>query len=352
MKKQSAALGVFFALLATLAPAVGAGGQAVNSLKSVTFQKTEKGLDLTIAVDGEFLYQVQALSNPTRLAVDLSPLSKIDARPVYEVNQAGLISIRTGQLTPFIARVFIDFSEAMPGYEIARIDAGLIIRFGGSAKPAERQAATALPVREQPEQTMKPVEASAETEPGETREGFAITMIGFNIGSYQIPSDQFKEIYGADATQTFGLSLSRTLVQYQGLSFDVEGGIRFYTKIGASTLTQTEATFNMTPISLAGRLNYQWKYFQLFVGYGLDWYSYTETSTLANTTGNANGNHFTAGIYLIPPMLDGLLRLKAYYKSTKVTATSNGIIIDLGGNEYGLGLSLGFNLFRKGVLSF
>jgi hypothetical protein len=352
MKKQVAALGVFLALLAALSPAP-AAGQAATSLKAVTFLKTEKGLDVTIGVEGEFLYQAQTLANPTRLAVDLSPLSKIDAQAFYDVNQAGLTSIRTGQFTPLIARVVIDFSGAMPGYEIVKTGAGLVIRFAGEAKPAVAPP----PVREQPVpqrpvQIVKPVEGPAETGTAETREGFANTMIGAQMGSYQIPSSEFKEIYGPDAAQTFGFSLSRTLIQSGGLSLDVEGGIRFFSKDGASTLSQEVATFKMTPISLAGRLNYQWKYFQVFVGYGLDWYSYTETSAIANTTGNANGNHFTAGIYLIPPLLDGLLRLKVYYKFTKVTALENGVSIDLGGNEYGVGLSFGFNILKKGVLAF
>jgi hypothetical protein len=349
MKKQLAALGVLLALLAALAPTLGAG-QAVNSLKTVTFQKTGRGLDVTIAIDGEFLFQAQVLSNPTRLAVDLSPLSKIDAQPLYEVNQAGLTSIRTGQFTPLIARVVIDFSGAMPGYEIAKIDTGLVIRFGGEAKAAP--PVREQPVREQPVQIVKPIETPAESKTVETREGFMNTMIGFNVGSYQIPSDRFKEIYGADATQAFGLSLSRTFVQYKNLSLDAEWGIRFYSKTGASTLSQETATFKMTPISLAARLNYQAKYFQVFVGYGLDWYSYTETSAIANTTGNVNGHHFTAGIYLIPPVLDGMIRVKAYYKFTSVTASSNGIAVDLGGNEYGLGLSFGFNVFQKAVFAF
>lgn len=352
MKKRIAALGVFLALMAALSPAP-AAGQSATSLKALTFLKTDKGLDVTIGVEGEFLYQVQTLANPTRLAVDLSPLSKIEAQAFYDVNQAGLTSIRTGQFTPLIARLVIDFSGAMPGYEIAKTDAGLVIRFAGEAKPAVPDP----PVREQPVlqrpvQIVKPVETPAETEPGKTRKGFANTMIGAQTGSYQVPSDRFKEIYGPDTTQTFGLSLSRTFAQFKDLSLDVEWGIRFYSKTGASTLSQESATFKMTPISLAGRLNYQAKYFQVFVGYGLDWYSYTETSTIADTTGSANGHHFTAGLYLIPPVLNGMIRVKAYYKFTNVTAISNGIEVDLGGNEYGVGLSFGFNLFQKAVFAF
>jgi hypothetical protein len=150
-----------------------------------------------------------------------------------------------------------------------------------------------------------------------------------------------------------GFSLSRALVQVGGFSLDVEGGLRFYSKTGASTLSQEATTFKINPmISLSARLNYEWKYVQLFVGGGLDWYSYAETSTIANTTGKSNGSHFMAGIYLIPPVLDSMLRVKIYYKFTKVAATANGITVQLGGNEYGVGLSLGFNLFKQGVLSF
>ncbi len=354
MRKQIAAFGVLLALLAALAPTL-AAGQAVNTLKAVSLQKTDKGIDVTIAVYGEFLYQAQALSNPTRLAIDLSPLSKIEAQPFYEVNQFGLTSIRTGQFTPLIARVVFDFGGTMPGYEIAKTATGLVVRFGGVAKAAvAAPPVREQPVRERPVQVVKPVETHAEIGTSENREGFANTMIGAQTASYQIPSDQFKEIYGSDAVQTFGLSLSRTFAQYKNLSLDVEWGIRFYSKNGAATLTQEPATFKMTPISLAARLNYQWKYFQVFVGYGLDWYSYSETSTLTPepTKGKANGHHFTAGIYLIPPVLDGMLRLKAYYKFTNVTAVQNGISVDLGGNEYGVGLSFGFNVFQKAVFAF
>jgi hypothetical protein len=353
MHKRILALAAILALFAS-ATAVPAAAQAANSLKAVSFQKTDKGIDVMVRVEGEFLSQVQGLSNPTRIAIDLSPLSRIEAQPYIEVGQAGLISIRTGQYSPLIARVVLDFSGALPGYEIAKTETGLVIRISTTAKPA----VVAPPVREQMDQEQRiqqrnaaeATEATAGTRGG--REGFANTMIGVGFGSYQIPDIDFKEIYGQDAPTILGLSLSRTLVQFGSLALDAEGGIRFYSKAGSATLTGEAATFKMTPKSLSGRLNYQWKYFQVFIGYGLDWYSYTETSTIANTTGNANGHHFTAGMYLIPPVLDGKLRVKLYYKFTTVTALSNDISVELGGNEYGVGLSFGFNVFRKGILSF
>jgi hypothetical protein len=356
MNKRTLALVAVLALAVT-AVAIPAAAQAVNTLKSVTLQKTDKGIDVALAIDGEFLYQAQPLSNPARLAIDLSPLSKIDAPPYVQVNQGGLTEIRTSQFSPMIVRVVIDFSGALPGYEIAKTDTGLIIRFSPEAKPAARPAVAApvreQPLREQPLEQVKPAETEAEA--GEGRDGFANTMIGVGLGSYQIPAERFKEIYGGDATPTYGLSLSRTLVQYEGLSLDVEGGIRDYSKTGSSTLSQETATFKMTPKSLSFRLNYQWKFFQVFVGGGGDWYRYTETSAIQTTTGDISGSHFTAGVYLIPPVLDSMLRVKLYYKFTKIKTAPDSFNlngVELGGNEYGIGLSFGFNFFKKGILSF
>jgi hypothetical protein len=337
------------------ATAVPAAAQAVSTLKAVSFQKTDKGVDIAIAIDGEFLYQAQPLSNPARLAIDLSPLSRIDAQPFLEINQAGVTSVRTGQYSPLIARVVIDFSGSLSGYEIAKTDTGLLIHVSTEAKPAAvAPPAWDKPFRVQPTpQPQKPAETVTESETGGEREGFANTMIGIDTSSYLIPDANYTLIYGTDAPMILGFSLSRTLAQVKGFSLDVEGSLRFYSKTGASTLSQEATTFKINPMwSLSGRLNYEWKYVQIFVGGGLDWYSYSEMSTIANTSGNANGSHFTAGVYLIPPVLDSMLRVKLYYKLTKVTATANSLSVQLGGNEYGIGLSLGFNLFKQGVLSF
>jgi len=354
MFKRIPALIAVALLIATFF-AVPAAAQNVNSLKSVSFQKTETGVDVTIMVDGEFLYQVQTLANPTRLVIDFSPLARIDAQPYQEVGLAGVASIRTGQFTAMIARVVFDFAGEIPGYEVAQTEGGLLVRISKDIRPAAPQPVAAPPVqtmppapRVQPTETTETVSAA-----GENPYLFATTMIGVHAGSYLIPDTKFQEIYGTEAPMTLGLSLSQTLMRIKGFAIDVEGSIRFYSKTGASVGSAEAATFKMTPISLAGRLNYQWKYIQAFAGFGLDWYRFTETSSFAPpVTGDANGSHFTAGLYLIPPVLNGMLRLKVYYKFTKVSALANDIAVELGGNEYGVGLSLGFNFFRKGVLTF
>ena len=107
----------------------------------------------------------------------------------------------------------------------------------------------------------------------------------------------------------------------------------------------------MYPISLAGRLLYQTKYVIPFVGYGGDWFSYSEKSALADTSGSASGDHFQGGLYIIIPGMESL-RIKLYYKSTRVTAVENEIEVELGGPEIGIGVSYGFNFLNKALLSF
>jgi hypothetical protein len=89
-----------------------------------------------------------------------------------------------------------------------------------------------------------------------------------------------------------------------------------------------------------------------FLGFGADFYSYEEVSALANTTGSASGTHFQAGLYVIFPGLEAL-RLKLYYKYTSVTTDDlGGFTVGLGGAEYGLGLSFGFNVLNRVILAF
>lgn len=176
------------------------------------------------------------------------------------------------------------------------------------------------------------------------------TMIGLTAASYQIPDGGFAEVYGSKAQLIYGLNLSQTILHYRGWDVDLSLEGRTYSRSGASTLDQTSTKFSMTPISLAARVLYETKYVVPFLGAGADWYSFKETSDLASTNGTATGWHFQTGAYVVIPGLD-FLRVKIYYKFTRVKALQNEIEADLGGNEYGIGLSFGFNLLNKGAVS-
>jgi hypothetical protein len=52
----------------------------------------------------------------------------------------------------------------------------------------------------------------------------------------------------------------------------------------------------------------------------------------------------------MPPTIE-FLRIKLYYKFTKVKALENEIEVELGGNEYGVGLCFGFNFLSGAVIN-
>ena len=177
------------------------------------------------------------------------------------------------------------------------------------------------------------------------------TTVGFTVSSYQIPSDRYQAVYGSGARIIYGLNLSRTILTTGGFQLDLSLEGRTFSKSGVSTLDQTPAKLTMTPIALAGRFLYETRYVIPFVGFGADWYPYKETSDLATTSGTATGWHYQVGAYVVIPGLD-FLRVKLYYKYTRADATQNGIAVQLGGNEYGIGLSFGFSVLNKAVISF
>lgn len=361
MRKNTASMGAVFLVLAALSisswGAEGKPGQSPTTVKSIGYLKVDKGLNVTVRVDGEFGSQALVLSSPNRLVVDIAPAQKIEAQPYYEVNVFGLASIRTGQFTPSIARVIFDFSGPIPAYEIQKTETGFTVRFSMEEKKEGKPVAPPVETRFVPVVKEAKEEVKTEVIENEAKEypGFYNTSVGIMLGTFQSPSQDFQDIYGHTTDMQFGLNLTRTVLYYKGLQLDVSLEARKYSKSGYALLdgakTDIKTDFSMTPIALSGRLLYQTEYVIPFIGFGTDWYSFDEKSDLHSTSGSTSGYHFQAGAYLVFPWFDQL-RIKLYYKFTKATASVNGFDIGLGGNEYGVGLSFAFDLFKKGVLFF
>jgi hypothetical protein len=348
MKRIGTALITILTIAASLAGQVPTSGSAV--LKSIGYVKTYSGLEISVRLEGDFVHQVSVLTSPNRLVIDFAPSQKIEARPIYDVNAFGVTTVRTGQFQPQISRVIIDFSGPVPAYDIQKSESGLTVKIGLAPKPVEKPAAAAVfppPVQEiKPAQKEEAPEAGVEAESLENPPGFYNTTAGFTIGTYKSPDDRFKEVYGDQTNVQLGINLSRTLLYLKGFQLDISFEARILSLTGKSTLSGDEAKFRMIPLTLGGRLLYQTKYIIPFLGGGLDWYNYKEDSVLASTSGSASGYHFQGGVFVVIPNLD-CLRVKLYYKYTKVSATENEIDVQLGGPEYGIGLSFGFNFLNK-----
>jgi hypothetical protein len=346
MKRICISLIAVLAIAASLVAQVPGSSSAV--LKSIEYVKTDSGLEVSIRVEGNFVHQVSVQSSPNSLVIDIAPAQRIEARPTYNVNAFGVTTIRTGQFQAQISRVIFDFGGPIPAYDIQKTETGLKVKIGLAPKPVEKPV---IPVVSPP--SVQEAKPAAKEEAPETAAkgleyppGFYNTTAGFMIGTYKSPDEGYKEVYGTQTDVQFGINLSRTLLYLKGFQFDLSFEARLFSKTGKSTRSGDEAKFRMIPLTLAGRLLYQTKYVIPFLGGGIDWYNYKEDSVVASTSGSATGYHFQAGVFIAIPSLDAL-RVKLYYKYTKVTATENEIDVQLGGPEYGIGLSFGFNILNK-----
>lgn len=334
-----------------------AAGQNAAVIKNIEYIRTSGGLEVTVHVDGGFVMQTLVLSLPTRLVVDIAPATRIEAQSFYAVDALGMTSIRTGQFQPQIARVIFDFSGPLPVYAIQKTETGFVVSFTSApaptaAPPAGQKPAVEKPVaRPRPRPVEPPPSKDIESPEVSAPKEFANTSVGFLVGTYSSSSADFNEVFGNTTKMQYGLNLTRTLVTFNKFQLDASFEIRAFSATGSSTLTETETKFSMTPITIGARLLYQTKFVLLFVGAGKDFFSYDEKSDIFDTQGSASGYHYQVGVYIIIPKVESL-RVKLYYKFTKATATENDIDVGLGGNEYGIGLSYGFNILKKGLLNF
>ncbi len=317
--------------------------QDSSVLKSIYYQKLEQNLEVSITVIGNFIYQPFELKEPSRLVIDLSPVNEILCSPKMDINDFGVLSIRTAIFQPSIVRIVIDLQDQFPKYEISRTEEGLKVILGTEVTRAVIEA----PAQERiPAITKEKVSEVPKKEKG-GRENFYNTMIGLSAGSYRISDERYQEVYPGSGA-IYGLSLSRVLFSSQRLDFDISLEARTFSKTGASTVTQEESKFSVTPLSAAARCLFRTKYAIFFLGVGADHYWYKEESGLypapGYVSGSASGGHIQTGIYFVFPKLSSL-RVKLYFKLTRVLTTKNDIKANLGGREFGLGLSYGFNVF-------
>jgi len=103
----------------------------VSILKEISFQKIDIAdqLQVMIKVDGPFLIETFELTTPKRLVIDFSSVSQIDAAPITQVNDLGVLNIRAGQFQPAVARVVFDLDVRVPSHSITTLPEGVKVTF-------------------------------------------------------------------------------------------------------------------------------------------------------------------------------------------------------------------------------
>jgi hypothetical protein len=130
VSKNRTRVGRAFALvLMIFLAASGLRSQTTAVLKEVNTQKDGSRLNVQIKIDGTFTVESSFMPAPPRLVVDLTPMSQILAAPYTQIDDIGVLDIRTGQFQPDKARLVFDLSQNVPAYNIVQNAEGLKISF-------------------------------------------------------------------------------------------------------------------------------------------------------------------------------------------------------------------------------
>jgi hypothetical protein len=199
----------------------------ISVLKEVIFQKIEiaEELQVIIKVEGPFLIETFELIAPKRLVIDFTPVTMIEAEPITQVNDTGVLNIRTGQFQSTVARVVFDLDIRIPSHSITTLPDGVKVTFWQEPLPQPE-------VTEKPE--VKPEEKPGPIVPAIKRPSF-IVRGGPGLTLFLKPSfiaQTEYELYGetASITETFDQQLRPVFDLCLGKTF----GSKWTVGLGAS----------------------------------------------------------------------------------------------------------------------
>jgi opacity protein-like surface antigen len=292
--------------------------------------------------------------NPNRLVLDLMGVRTVSSPSMVEINELGLVSIRSALNRPGVARVVFNFSDEIPQYRIEETGSGLAITFWKETmgeREMEPEARATKPVepekKEEPKitpvtkKTTKPAEEvrSYREEPSKKK----MMALGFSAGYQAFQDEAFKEAYGEGGVffqgeYSFYLPLNVE-------SFDIWTSFAYFKKAGKTSVTQEDLELKITDLAIALRYLRTFSMFTPFVGAGIDYVVYKEILPedfmVESVGGSTLGFHLQGGTYfnLLPN-----LSLKVQIKYLWAKTTENEIEVNLGGIKYGAGLVFRFNL--------
>lgn len=219
--------------------AAGALGAQTGELSQITSQRDGDRLAVEVLVGGNFIPEVSSLNFPRRLVLDFTPVDRISAAPYTQIDDAGVLAIRTGQFKTLTARVVFDLADRAPAYSVSPIPNGVRVTFWleegteaisqppvrGEVKPP---APTPTKVRETPgPETEKP------SGPRRTDFFAGARLGGALLLNRELLSESGFSLYGetANVTESYALSSSPAFDFTLGKYFNnikVGAGVTFW----------------------------------------------------------------------------------------------------------------------------
>lgn len=323
----------------------------VAELKGIDFTKKGDQIEVNIEYPADIPYDSFSLMNPNRLVIDFMGIRNVSSNPSIGVNDMGIISIRSALNRPGVARVVFSFTDQAPRYKIDETESGLTIIFWkeDTDKGQPEQAAKGrekIPVEKKIEtKTRKPARTemmnlrSAEERSDSAKKNMAL---GISAGYLTLQDDAFSETYGEGGVFFKG-EYSVTL-PVKAKSLDIWTGFTYFEMNGKTSITQEDIKLRITNLSLALRYLRTLKKFTPFAGAGIDYIVYKEILPEDYVVGSVGGSdlgfHVQGGTYyeVLPS-----LSLKACIKYLLSKTDVDGVEVNLGGVEYGVGLTYRFN---------
>ena len=324
-------------------------------LEDISFQKADQEIKVFIQFPSGLSYESFSLMNPNRLVLDFFGIQTVSSPSMIEINELGIVSIRSALNRPGVARVVFSFTDKIPHYRIEETEAGLTIIFRKEAKIEEIVAEKEKEPEEEIKKEVKPVEKEPPKIPPEPEKKPVLYQkptddhlvkkmsVGFSFGYSAFQDRIFQETYGEGGV--FFKGEYSLLLPIDIESFDIWTSFSYFKKKGKTTVTEEDLELKITTFSLALRYLKKISRFTAFAGAGIDYIVYKEILPeefiISSVSGSDIGFHLQGGTYfdLLPS-----LALKAHLRYLWSKTTEDEVTVNLGGVEYALGLVFRFNL--------
>ena len=306
--------------------------EKLSSLQTVTTQRDNQRILLNLQISGAFETPQVELVQGNLFSCELSPLNSTNLPPLPEFRSAGIIQLKLEPLDSKTIRLRLQLARRIDSLKMEKTDSGLLLSF--------------LPTTYQAPPKISPVKRKV-IPPPEKKIIYppcGNTLINLQYGTYFVSSEVFGQVYG-NRISLYGGAISKIILRQDNHNFLLNFGFSRTSVNGESTVTKEATQFSMSPLSLTIGYLANHPYVIPYIGLGGDLISYKETSDIFTTSGSTWGYHLEGGAFFKIPRAEFLM-LKIYLKLSKAVAQENDIEIDLGGLEFGLGLTFGFNLWK------
>ena len=123
--------------------------QDEKELKNIHLNKSSGEIEIHLAINMPVNYESFTLFNPDRLVIDLLEVQAFSCEPLINVNDFGVMLIRTAKNQPQVTRVVFELEEKVPSYAIAEKEDGIYITFRPAAVEEEVIKEESVQVKEE-----------------------------------------------------------------------------------------------------------------------------------------------------------------------------------------------------------